>query len=159
MPQHRAFPYHILAKRLQALQLRDYACRLWFASVGGWIQSNTSSANDFVLKKLRPVCPKGSTHATWSYGEENNSPLSDEDNSVTSKLNVCCRLFYNVLYRLTQHTECVTLKLICLFTITSRFDHYFSHHQMNNIIYLYGPIFTISIYLQDINIIYWIIKL
>jgi hypothetical protein len=40
-----------------------------------------------------------------------------------------------LLYRLTQHTECVTLKLIHLFTITTCFDHYFSHHQVNNIIY------------------------
>jgi hypothetical protein len=39
------------------------------------------------------------------------------------------------LYRLTQHIECVTLKLIYLFTITTCFGHYFGHHQVNNIVY------------------------
>jgi hypothetical protein len=34
-----------------------------------------------------------------------------------------------------QHTECVTLKLIYLFTIITYFDHYFGHPQVNNIIY------------------------
>jgi hypothetical protein len=39
------------------------------------------------------------------------------------------------VYRLTQHAECVTLKLIYLFTITTCFDQYFGHHQVNIIIY------------------------
>jgi hypothetical protein len=44
---------------------------------------------------------------------------------------------YSIMFlcRLTQHMECVTLKLIYLLTITTCFDHYFSHHQVNNIIY------------------------
>jgi hypothetical protein len=91
--------------------------------------------------------------------EEKQNKIRQESKPNTLYIN------YSIMFlcRLTQHTECVTLKLIYyhhymfrpLFRSSSGAYNYLSDALLScKPIYLYGSTFTMAVYLQYINIIY-----